>query len=273
MCIYRLPAGESIVTPPSHCPKCNTKLRSIDLVPLFSFLLLGRKCRYCHEPISWRYFTIELITGLIFVATYLKFGYTIDFFPYVLFISALIVAFMVDFDCLIIPDQVWIAAAVLGVGKDIAHIIAGDISYLYIPIPFTSFKLPMLESVAGFFICGGLFYLIAVVSEFFLRPKNEEALKDWEGAMGGGDIKLAAGTGAVLGILPALVSFFIAVVLGAIVGIILIICKIAADKKGVPWRTMIPFGPYMVLGSLSVIFFYPQLGMLWNAWVHLVTRT
>lgn len=274
VCIYRLPNEESIVTPPSHCPKCNTKLKGLDLVPLFSFLFLGRKCRYCRAPISWRYFTIELITGLLFVAAYLKFGYTIDFFPYVLFISALIVAFMVDMDCWIIPDQVWIIAAILGLGKDVAHIIAGNAHILHIPVPFTSFRLPMLESIAGFFLCGGLFYLIAVVSDFFLRPRgDEEALKEWEGAMGGGDVKLAAGTGAILGIMPAMVSFFLAVLLGSIVGVSLIIGKIIADKKGVPWRTMIPFGPYMVLGSLSVIFFYSQLGMLWDAWVHLITRT
>ncbi len=80
VCIYRWPNEQSIVKPPSHCPKCNTRLKGVDLVPLFSFLFLGRKCRYCGAPISWRYFTIELITGLMFLAVYLKFGYTIDFF-------------------------------------------------------------------------------------------------------------------------------------------------------------------------------------------------
>ena len=114
VCICRLPEEQSIVTPPSHCPKCNTKLKGMDLVPLFSFLLLGRKCRYCGAPISWRYFIIELVTGLVWVATYLKFGYSIDFFAYVLFLSALMVAFVVDFEHFIIPDQVWIVGVVLG---------------------------------------------------------------------------------------------------------------------------------------------------------------
>lgn len=270
VCIYRLPEDQSVVTPPSHCPKCNTKLKGIDLIPLFSFLLLGRKCRYCKTPISWRYFTVELITGLLFVATYLRYGYTIDFFPYVLFISALIIAFLVDLDHWIIPDQVSIAGIIFGLGKDIAHFVAGDARLVRIPLPFTEFKLPMIESVVGFVVCGGLFYLIAYVSYYVFRPKNKEDLAEYEGAMGGGDVKLAAATGAVLGAVPALVSFLIAVFLGTVVGIALIIIKARSEKKGIPWRTEVPFGPYMVLGSLAVILAYPQLQQIWNAWIHLI---
>ncbi len=64
VCIYRLPEERSIVNPPSHCPNCDTRLKAVDLIPLLSFLFLGRKCRYCGAPISWRYFTVELITGV-----------------------------------------------------------------------------------------------------------------------------------------------------------------------------------------------------------------
>ena len=271
VCIYRLPEEQSIVKPPSHCPKCNTKLKGIDLVPLFSFLFLGRKCRYCKTPISWRYFTVELVTGLLFVATYLRHGYSIDFFPYVLFISALIVAFLVDLDHWIIPDQVSIAGIVFGLGRDIAHLIAGNAQLVYITLPFTEFRFPMLGSIVGFVVCGGLFYLIAYISYYVFRPKNKEDLAEYEGAMGGGDVKLAAATGAVLGAVPALVSFLIAVFLGTIVGVALIAIKVRTEKKGVPWRTEVPFGPYMVLGSLAVILAYPQLQWIWNAWIRLIT--
>jgi leader peptidase (prepilin peptidase) / N-methyltransferase len=68
--ICRLPNDQSIVFPPSHCPKCKTKLRFWDLIPLFSFLLMGRKCRYCGEPVSWRYFWVELLTAVTFVGLY-----------------------------------------------------------------------------------------------------------------------------------------------------------------------------------------------------------
>lgn len=270
VCIYRLPAEQSIVNPPSHCPKCDTKLRGMDLVPLFSFLLLGRKCRYCGAPISWRYFSVELLTGLLWVATYLRYGLSIDVFAYVLFISALLVAFFVDLDQFIIPDQVAIAGIVLGVGKDIAHWIAGDLTLLRIPLPFTEFTIPMPPSVLGAVVCFAVFYLIAYVSFYVFRPKDEAARQDYEGAMGGGDVKLAAGIGAVVGLIPALVSFFIAVVMGTVVGVTYVLLKARAQKRGMPWRTEIPFGPYMVAGAIAVILIYPQLTALWTAWIRVV---
>jgi prepilin signal peptidase PulO-like enzyme (type II secretory pathway) len=271
VCICRLPEDQSIISPPSRCPRCNTRLKGADLVPLFSFLLLGRKCRYCGAPISWRYFVVELVTGLLFAATYLRYGFSIDFFAYVLFISALIVAFVVDMELFIIPDQVSILGVIVGVGKDVAHIIAGDGGLFRIPIPFTQATLPMLPSIGGIVVCGGVFYLIAYVSYFVFRPKNEEDQKDYEGAMGGGDVKLAAATGAVLGVVPAFASFLIAVILGALFGVTLVIVRALAEKRGMPWRTEIPFGPYMVTGSLVVILLNPQLQALWRVWMRLVT--
>jgi leader peptidase (prepilin peptidase)/N-methyltransferase len=271
VCIYRLPADESVVTPPSHCPKCNTKLKGWDLVPLFSFLWLGRKCRYCGVPISWRYFVVEIITGLLFAATFFRYGMSIDFVAYALFIAALIVAFAVDMDLFIIPDQVSIVGIIVGVGRDVAHWVAGDLSLVRVPLPWLHYSLPIPPCVAGFIVCGGIFYLIAYVSFFAFRPKDEKEREEYEGAMGGGDVKLAAAMGAVLGIVPALASFLIAVVLGTLFGVALVIIKSAAEKKGMPWRTEIPFGPYMVTGALVVILAYPQLQLAWSAWMKLVT--
>jgi leader peptidase (prepilin peptidase)/N-methyltransferase len=270
VCIYRLPAEQSIVSPPSHCPKCNTRLKGVDLVPLFSFLFLGRKCRYCGEPISWRYFFVELATGLLFAAAWLRFGLSIDFFVYAAFISALVVAFAVDLDLFIIPDQVSIVGVVLGLGRDLAHWLAGDIRLVEIPIPWTDFVVPMIPSVAGIVVCGGIFYVIAYVSFYAFRPKDEKELETYEGAMGGGDVKLAAATGAVLGVVPALASFLIAVVLGSVFGVALVIMRSARERKGMPWRTEIPFGPYMVAGAVTVILAQPQLRLLWLAWINLI---
>ncbi|MHB9037589.1 MAG: prepilin peptidase [Armatimonadota bacterium] len=274
VCIYRIPEEQSIVTPPSHCPKCDKKLRAVDNIPLLSFLMLGRKCRYCREPISWRYFTVELITGLLFVGTYLRFGYGIDFFAYVLFISALLVAFFVDLDRFIIPDQVVIFGLIVGVAKDIAHIVAGDAKLLHIPTA-SGTVLPMLPSIAGAVVCAGVFYLVAYIGYFVFRPrgKSEDDVEEdeYEGALGGGDINLAAAVGAVLGIASALVSFFIAVLVGSVVGITYLVLKSRADKKGVPWRTEIPFGPHMVIGAVAVILASPQIGAIWTWWVGMIT--
>lgn len=271
VCIYRLPEDKSIVHPPSHCPNCGTRLKTLDLVPLFSFLFLGRKCRYCGVPISWRYFTIELITGLMFVACYAKFGYSIDFFAYVVFLSALIVAFVVDLEHFIIPDQVPIVGVIVGIGRDVAHLIAGDGGLVRIPVPFLKLSFPMLPSVVGLVVCGGLFYLIAYISFYAFRPKDESEQEEYEGAMGGGDVKLAAAMGAVLGTIPALASFLIAVILGTLFGVALILAKSLTQKKGVAWRTAIPFGPYMVVGAVVAIFFYHWIQSAWAAWVMFIT--
>lgn len=274
VCIYRIPEEQSIVTPPSHCPKCNNRLKAIDLIPLLSFLMLGRKCRYCKTPISWRYFTVELITGLLFLATYLRCHcFSIDFFVYALFVCALLIAFFVDLDRFIIPDQVVIFGLFLGLAKDVAHIIAGDAKLLYIPTA-SGAELPMLPSIAGAVVCAGVFYLIAYIGYFVFRPRgkseDDSEADEYEGALGGGDINLAAAVGAVLGIMPALVSFFIAVVVGSIVGVTILVLKNRA-KKGSHWRTEIPFGPHMVIGALAVILASPQIGHLWKWWVGLIT--
>ena len=206
-----MPADKSIVNPPSHCPKCDTRLRGWDNIPLISFLLLGRKCRYCKAPISWRYFSVELLTGLLWVATYLRYGVSIDVFAYVLFISALLIAFFVDLDEFIIPDQVWIAGIVIGVGKDIAHWVAGDLRMVSISVPGTPMAIPLPPSIVGAVLCFSLFFLIAYVSYYAFKPKDKEALAEYEGAMGGGDVKLAAGIGAGVGVWPWVGMFFIAV--------------------------------------------------------------
>lgn len=271
VCICRLPNDESIVYPPSHCPKCNTKLKGSDLIPLFSFLFLRCRCRYCGEPISWRYFVVELATGLLFAATWLRYGLSIDLFIYSAFIAALIIAFAVDLEHFIIPDQVSIAGVVLGIVRDVAHIVAGDFRPVRIPIPGTEMAIPMLPSVIGILVCGGIFFLVAYVGYYAFRPKDPIELETYEGALGGGDIKLAAAIGAVVGVVPALGSFLIAVILGTLFGVGLIVLRSVRERRGLPWRTEIPFGPYMVAGAVMVILMEPQLRSLWQMWVRFVT--
>jgi len=255
VCIYRMPREESIVKPPSHCPNCNTKLRGIDNIPLLSFLMLGRKCRYCGAPISWRYFTVELITGLMSLAIFAKYGFEVNFFLYALFTAALIAVFFIDLEHWIIPDQisVWFGMS-LGIVRDIYGLVIREEGHtlLRIPIPFTGIEVPMLWSIAGLVICGGIFVAIA---EFGERAFKKEA-------MGGGDVKLAGAIGAVFcgavtswyGLGLALLSFFIAVFVGSIVGI-----GWMAARKGRKDNSMLPFGPMMVIGVLVTMFFGNQI--------------
>src|SRR5437763_872517 len=119
--IYRLPINKSLVKPEySFCPNCNRRLTALDLVPLFSFLALGRKCRGCKQPISWRYFTVELLTGLLFVAVYLKFPQNApDCVALLLFTSVLIPIYFIDFATFTIPLSLNLLAFVIAVGRDV----------------------------------------------------------------------------------------------------------------------------------------------------------
>ena len=129
----------------------------------------------------------------------------------------------------------------------------------------------MLPSLVGAVACFALFFAVAYIGFYVFRPRDEKDREDYEGAMGAGDVKLAAGIGAVLGLLPALVSFFLAVVLGTFIGVTIVVLKSRADKRGMPWRTEIPFGPYMVAGAIAVVLAWPQLATVWNAWIRVIT--
>lgn len=277
VCIYRMPNDESIVKPPSHCPKCNTRLRGPDLVPLLSFLLLGRKCRYCGTPISWRYFGIELLTGLTFIAIIWKFDplvNLVDLITFALFAAALIAITFVDLDHWIIPDQLSFFGIVLGIARDVFGLITHEAghSLMRIPIPFTGVHVPMLWSVAAVLMCGMLFIGIDLLGRvLFLRKPEEddenakkrpkppvEEEGDEEMAMGGGDVKLAAAIGAVfagvtnswMGLGLAGFSFFVAVFLGTVIGI-----SYAAITRQSMKRLKLPFGPMMVAGAFIALFF------------------
>jgi leader peptidase (prepilin peptidase)/N-methyltransferase len=278
VCIYRMPHDESIITPPSHCPKCDTKLRAPDLAPLISFLMLGRKCRYCGTPISWRYFGIELLTGLTFVAIIWKFdpfnGGLVDLLTFALFGAALIAITFIDLDHWIIPDQLSFFGIALGILRDVYGLVMHEPghSLMRIPIPFTDASLPMLWSVAAMFMCGAVFVGIDFLGRLlFLRKPGEDEGKDEkkpkppveeEGdddvAMGGGDVKLAAAIGAVfagmhnswMGPGLAFFSFFVAVFTGSMIGIGYALITRQSMK-----RLKLPFGPMMVAGVFVALFF------------------
>jgi leader peptidase (prepilin peptidase)/N-methyltransferase len=226
----------------------------LDLVPLLSFLVLGRKCRYCGAPIGWRYFTVELITGLMFLALFAKYHFEPVFFVFALFSAALIAVLFIDIDHWIIPDQLSVFGIVLGVAWDIFGLVTHERGLLHIPIPFTGVHVPMLQSIAGLVLCGGIFYAIAVLGELAFK-------KD---AMGGGDIKLAAAIGAVLPTIPlALLSFFIAVFIGSVIGVGMKIVQRGQEKDN-----YLPFGPMMVAGVIITMFFGQPIVRAYLAYLH-----
>lgn len=252
VCIWRLPRDESIVRPGSHCPSCNQLLRAWDLMPLFSFLIQRCRCRYCSAKISWRYFGVELLTGIYFILVLHSFGWTIDSLAYALFGASLIAIFFIDLEHWIIPDQLSLFGIGLGIARDAVGLVTGERSFLRIPIPWSaSGGLPLPQSIAGLLACGGVFLAIAIVSYYIFKKEG----------VGGGDIKLAAAIGANLAIWQAMLSFFLAAALGSIIGIALI----AARKK--TRKDYVPFGPMMVAGAFLAMFFGKDIIEIWRSYV------
>ena len=222
VCIYRIPKEESIVFPPSHCTYCSQPLKWYDLIPIFSYLSLNGKCRYCGGAISPRYPFVELLNGLLYLLLFYYFGLSLNFVFYALITSILIVISFIDYDTLEIPDGLVLGILVLTVAnKFISHSI---------------YKTPFyfLDSLWGFLAGGLIFLAIAIVSK---------------GAMGGGDIKLVSVLGFILGLKKTLLHIFLSFLIGAIFSL----CLLLSGKKG--RKDAIPFGPFINIAFIIVILY------------------
>jgi prepilin signal peptidase PulO-like enzyme (type II secretory pathway) len=259
--IYRIPEDLSVVTPPSRCPRCEHQLGPRDLVPLFSYLASGRKCRYCAAPVSSQYFWIELLTGLVFVATVWKFGFLGDGILLCLFLASLVASFFIDLRHFIIPDELNYFGIAVGVLRALVGPHDAWIGFWGFPRTETTLTMPAV--FVGAVGLSGLLLLITKGGTLIFRKQIAEQQKQWdeegileEGeeleAMGMGDVKLAAAMGANLGLVGGLIGLFIGVALGAIVGIAL---KASKRLEG----HAIPFGPYLIAGTVAALFFGPEL--------------
>lgn len=215
VCIYRIPKKENIVTTRSHCMNCDYQLRWYDLIPLFSWISLGGKCRKCGTKISVQYPLIEALNGILYVAVFLCYGLSIETLLYCLLTSALIVLSVIDFRIYEIP---------VGINWFIAGI--GLIRVLTDMSDWT-------EYVIGFFSVSAFLYLL------YILTKGR--------GIGGGDIKLMAVSGLVLGWKCNVLGF----ICGCIVGVIIHIFLMIITKKD----HVMAMGPYLSIGIfLSVLF-------------------
>ncbi|WP_391202189.1 prepilin peptidase [Psychrobacillus sp. L4] len=220
----RVPKGESIVHPPSHCKVCDRNLTLLDLVPVFSYLFLRGKCRGCGTKIHWMYPVMELSTGILFAFAFVQLGFSKELIVAILFISLLVIITVSDIAFMLIPDKILL--------------------FFLVPLIAARFLSPLApwwDSIIGAVIGFGVLFLIAVLSK---------------GGMGGGDIKLFFVIGIVLGVTQTLVTLFLASFIGAIIGVISL--KIA--KKG--RKTPIPFGPSIAVAAVFS-YFYGQVLVDW----------
>lgn len=237
VCIYRIPRGLSIVYPSSHCTSCNTPISPWDNIPVVSYILLGGKCRKCSAGISFRYPLVEAFNAFLYCALLWRYGIGWPSLIYAVLVSSMIVITFIDLDFQIIPDRITLTGIPIG-------LVAG--SFL-LPDPFLRADLlGFRSSLAGFLVGGGFFYLVAVLSR---------------GGMGGGDIKLMAMIGGLMGWKAVLLTTFLGSLTGSVVGIFLMVFK------GKGRKTKVPFGPFLALGALVTLFFAQEI-MLWYLSLH-----
>lgn len=226
VCIYRIPKAESIAYPPSHCGRCGKRLKALDLVPLFSWLFLRGKCRYCRSKISPRYAVVEVLTGLTFLLLYRKYGISFDLLASVFIMSILIAVFFIDLDHRIIPDGLVLTGLAAGVMVIIFN--------AFFPMKIMGGG-KWWEPILGMFVGSVTLLIVGFIG--MLIYKTDEA-------MGGGDIKIFAPIGIFLGWKMTFVALLMSIILAGVISLILVIIKVK-DRK-----STIPFGPFIVIGTL-----------------------
>ena len=224
---YRIPKGESIVFPPSHCPNCNHRLGPFELIPIFSFLLQGGKCKNCKQKISIFYPLFEIICGLLFGFSFMSYGFSFDLIIVLTFISMVMIIMLSDYYYMIIPDGVLLFFGVLlfllmfminGWYYALMHLFYGIISFVFM-------------------------FLLKMFGDFLFKKES----------MGGGDIKLMFIFGLMFGWEMSIVSIFIAAIIGLPISLILL------RKNN---DHVLPFGPYLGMASLIIVLFHININMV-----------
>lgn len=229
VCICRIPQGESICFPPSHCSSCLHRLKVRDLVPVMSYIFLGGRCRYCNEKISIQYPMIELLNSGAYLLVYLRYGVDIRSIVFMVLASCLIMVSAIDIKVMEIPNGICLFIAITG-------------------FFFSLFIFPrgLMDGLLGGLAGGGTLLLLGGLSYVLFKKEG----------MGGGDIKLAAAVGLFLGWKQILIAFVLAVYIALAVILVIVILK--KFKRG----QYIAFGPFLSISFFMVGLYFDQI-ILW----------
>ena len=254
VCISRWPEGLSVVKPASRCPRCMNAISWYDNIPVLSWLVLRAKCRHCGLPISWQYPLVELITALLFVGVYWRFGFTIASPVYMLLAWALVVCTFQDFADWTIPDELTLPGIPAGLAISVVGMYFGAESGLRLLSPF--------DALAGIALGAAIPFLIDRITVLLLKKPG----------MGFGDVKLLAMIGGFIGWQGVLGTFFLACLLGSVIGVAVILYYKAfpqpeeapapgdEDDDGIHLSAhYLPFGPYLCIAGLLWVFFGPEM--------------
>ena len=237
VCIYRIPRNQSIIWPASRCTSCSNPINFYDNIPIFSYFFLRGRCRSCKAKISGRYPLVEALNAFLYLLVFWRYGLGWSTAIYFALCSALIVITFIDYDFQIIPDRITLPGIPIG-------LVAGS---FILPDPFLrATSLGLIASVIG--AAGGFsfFYGVAYLSLMILKKEG----------MGGGDIKLMAMVGAFMGWKTVLLTTFLGSLLGAVIGVGLMVFR--GREKG----SLIPFGPFLAMGTLISLIFGQEI-LMW----------
>ena len=222
VCIYRIPKGESIAYPPSHCTSCGNNIKSYDLIPVISWIFLRGKCRNCGEKISIRYALVEFTTAILFLLTYFQYGISIYLVRYLILIPFLIVIAMIDYDTMeVYTTTTWIAIA-MGI------VLLGVNFYLGEPVA---------TYIYGGLLGAGTITFIILLSKLILGTEG----------MGWGDAEICGLCGLFLGFKLTLMMMFFSFIIGGVIGVYLLSFK---KKNG---RSEMPFGPSIIMATFLMM--------------------
>lgn len=242
VCIYRIPRGISVVTPRSRCPYCEHTIAWYDNIPLFSFFMLGQKCRYCDQRIAPRYFLVEFLTAIVFMLIWLEFGFCALTPVYWLMAAGLIIGTFIDFEFMILPDRLTVGGMIVG---PILCLLAPSLQG-----QMTAYA-GFCASVSGLATGAIFLWLVATFGTLVFRKE----------AMGMGDVKLLGALGAFLGWRAVLFVVMGASLAGAVIGVSLVMArrKTMASK--------IPFGPYIALAAIVWILWGKGWWVAYMTWL------
>jgi len=231
VCIYRMPHNESVIRPPSHCRGCKRNILWYDNIPLVSFVILKGRCRFCKTRISWQYPLVELLTAVIFLLFFRHFGLSWKLVAYLSLACGLLISTFIDIEHRIIPDEISVGG--IGVG----------ILFSFIEPSLQNSRVhgqALLYSLLGAVVGGTVIFLMGALGDWIFKKES----------IGGGDVKLLAAIGAFLGWQRVLLTFFIAPLFGAVIGIIM---KLKTKDS------LIPYGPFLSLAAIISLFWFDRV--------------
>lgn len=221
VCIDRVPRNMSLISPASHCPSCQHRLAVKDLIPVFSYLYLRGRCRYCGAVIGRRLLWMEIGTGTLFVFLYLFYGLSLELVLSIFYCSLFIALMVIDFEQYIIPNRIIYPAAAVS---------------LLVALLRPDWRVS--QSIIGGGIGLGVFLVIVIVSR---------------GGMGWGDVKLAALVGLITGFPLVFVAVFLSIVGGGLLALLLLFTGVKKRKEA------IPFGPFLSLAAMVTLLWGSQV--------------